>query len=119
MLLGASWAPAVAFGLLLLVLGVRPQDCSDDERYWICVGRALRRGGRARAHPVTNEYFFFAGYVVLQFVVLATAWNILGGYAGYVNFGTPAFFGIGAYTGGRCCSRASARRSRCRSPPPR
>ncbi len=45
-----------------------------------------------------NEYFFFAGYVVLQFVVLATAWNILGGYAGYVNFGTAAFFGIGAYT---------------------
>ena len=30
--------------------------------------------------------------------MLATAWNILGGYAGYVNFGTPAFFGIGAYT---------------------
>ena len=24
-LLGASWAPAVSFGLLLLVLGVRPQ----------------------------------------------------------------------------------------------
>jgi branched-chain amino acid transport system permease protein len=47
---------------------------------------------------VQNEYYFFAGYVVLQFVVLATAWNILGGYAGYVNFGTGAFFGIGAYT---------------------
>ena len=25
MFLGASWAPAVAFGLLLVVLGVRPQ----------------------------------------------------------------------------------------------
>jgi len=47
---------------------------------------------------VQNEYFFFAGYVVLQFVVLATAWNILGGYAGYVNFGSGAFFAIGAYT---------------------
>ena len=45
-----------------------------------------------------NEYVFFAGYVVLTFVVLATAWNILGGYAGYVNFGTPAFFGLGAYS---------------------
>jgi len=44
-----------------------------------------------------NEYFFYAAYMVLTFVVLATAWNILGGYAGYVNFGTPAFFGIGAY----------------------
>lgn len=47
---------------------------------------------------VQNEYFFFAGYVVLQFVVLATAWNILGGYAGYVNFGSGAFFAVGAYT---------------------
>jgi len=45
-----------------------------------------------------NEYVFFAGYVVLTFVVLATAWNILGGYAGYVNFGPPAFFGLGAYS---------------------
>jgi branched-chain amino acid transport system permease protein len=47
---------------------------------------------------VKYEYFFFAGYNVLMFIVLATAWNILGGYAGYVNFGTPAFFGLGAYT---------------------
>ncbi|HXQ68292.1 MAG TPA: branched-chain amino acid ABC transporter permease, partial [Alphaproteobacteria bacterium] len=45
-----------------------------------------------------NEYFFFAGYVVLQYVVLATAWNILGGYTGYVNFGTAAFFALGAYS---------------------
>src|SRR5688500_19063535 len=48
---------------------------------------------------VKNEYLFFATYTVLMYIVLATAWNILGGYAGYVNFGTPAFFGVGAYTG--------------------
>lgn len=42
-------------------------------------------------------YFYFAAYIILQYVVLATAWNILGGYAGYVNFGVSAFFGIGAY----------------------
>ena len=47
---------------------------------------------------IQNEYFFFAGYVVLQYVVLATAWNILGGYTGYTNFGTGAFFAVGAYT---------------------
>jgi branched-chain amino acid transport system permease protein len=45
-----------------------------------------------------NEYYFFAGYTVLQFIVLATAWNILGGYTGYVNFGSAAFFAVGAYT---------------------
>jgi branched-chain amino acid transport system permease protein len=46
---------------------------------------------------IKSEYFFFAAYSVLQFVILATAWNILGGYAGYVNFGSAAFFAIGAY----------------------
>jgi branched-chain amino acid transport system permease protein len=45
-----------------------------------------------------NRYFYFATYIILQYVVLATAWNILGGYTGYVNFGTPAFFALGAYT---------------------
>jgi len=50
------------------------------------------------ARMVNNDYVFFAGYVVLQFIVLATAWNILGGYTGYVNFGSAAFFAAGAYT---------------------
>jgi len=45
-----------------------------------------------------NDYVFFAGYTVLQFIVLATAWNILGGYCGYVNFGSAGFFAIGAYS---------------------
>src|SRR5262245_44609205 len=45
-----------------------------------------------------GDYLLFAGFVVLQYVVLATAWNILGGYCGYVNFGTAAFFAMGAYT---------------------
>jgi branched-chain amino acid transport system permease protein len=50
------------------------------------------------ARALGNDYTYFAGYVVLQFVVLATAWNILGGYCGYVNFGSAAFFAMGAYT---------------------
>ncbi|MCC6776948.1 MAG: branched-chain amino acid ABC transporter permease [Hyphomicrobiales bacterium] len=50
------------------------------------------------ARLVGNDYVFFAGYTVLQFIVLATAWNILGGYTGYVNFGSAAFFALGAYT---------------------
>src|ERR1700675_3016144 len=52
----------------------------------------------ALARLVGNDYVFFAGYVVLQFIVLATAWNILGGYTGYVNFGSAAFFALGAYS---------------------
>lgn len=52
----------------------------------------------AATQLIANDYYFTAAYTVLQFVILATAWNILGGYTGYVNFGTAAFFAIGAYT---------------------
>ena len=45
-----------------------------------------------------NTFVYFAGYVVLQYVVLATAWNIMGGFMGYVNFGTAGFFAVGAYS---------------------
>ena len=62
----------------------------------ICVAVAIAVFMLARL--VGNDYIFFAGYVVLQYIVLATAWNILGGYTGYVNFGSAAFFALGAYT---------------------
>ncbi|TMH71430.1 MAG: branched-chain amino acid ABC transporter permease [Betaproteobacteria bacterium] len=66
-------------------------------KFWLGAAIVLV-GLAAMTSTLKYEYFFFAGYTVLMFVVLATAWNILGGYAGYVNFGTPAFFGLGAYT---------------------
>jgi branched-chain amino acid transport system permease protein len=44
-----------------------------------------------------NDYAFYLGYLVFQYVALALGWNILGGYAGFVNFGASAFFAAGAY----------------------
>ena len=64
----------------------------------LLIGIAIVGAGIALAVVKVNPYFYFAGYVILQYIVIATAWNILGGYAGYVNFGTPAFFAMGAYT---------------------
>jgi len=64
----------------------------------LLAGLAVIVGGILLASLGVNQYLYFAGYVVLQYVVVATAWNILGGYAGYVNFGTSAFFALGAYT---------------------
>jgi branched-chain amino acid transport system permease protein len=66
--------------------------------FWLVaalVGLAVLVGTRLL---FTNEYFYFAAYVVLQYIVLSTAWNILGGYTGYINFGIGAFFALGAYT---------------------
>ena len=64
----------------------------------LAVAVAMVGAGVLLASVKVNPYIYFAGYVILQYVVIATAWNILGGYAGYVNFGTPAFFALGAYT---------------------
>jgi branched-chain amino acid transport system permease protein len=64
----------------------------------LVVGLIVIAAGILLASLRVNPYLYFAGYVILQYVVIATAWNILGGYAGYVNFGTPAFFALGAYT---------------------
>lgn len=57
-------------------------------------------GGLLLTAYIENQYFYFSTYIVLQYIILATAWNILGGYTGYVNFGTGAYFGLGAYTAG-------------------
>src|SRR5213593_1879789 len=64
----------------------------------LALGVVVVLAGIALATMRVNPYLYFAGYVILQYVVIATAWNILGGYGGYVNFGTPAFFALGAYT---------------------
>jgi branched-chain amino acid transport system permease protein len=45
-----------------------------------------------------NDYAFYLAYLVFQYVALALGWNILGGYAGFVNFGASAFFAAGAYS---------------------
>lgn len=66
-------------------------------RFWlgaVLLGAALVAGLRLAG----NEYGYYAGYFILQYVVLASAWNILGGYAGYVNFGAAGFMAAGAYT---------------------
>jgi branched-chain amino acid transport system permease protein len=40
------------------------------------------------------------GVFTVMYVGLATAWNIMGGYTGYVSLGHAAFFGFGAYAFG-------------------
>jgi branched-chain amino acid transport system permease protein len=62
------------------------------------IAAAIAAGGLLLPKLIGNPYYFYAGYVVLQYIVIATGWNILGGYAGYTNFGASAFFGAGAYT---------------------
>lgn len=64
---------------------------------FLATALAVMAGGLMLPQLIGNPYYFFAGYVILQYVVIATGWNVLGGYAGYINFGTSAFFGAGVY----------------------
>jgi branched-chain amino acid transport system permease protein len=69
-----------------------------SNRAFALVAFAVAIAFAAASQLISNEYYFTAAYTVLQFVILATAWNILGGYTGYVNFGSAAFFAVGAYS---------------------
>jgi branched-chain amino acid transport system permease protein len=46
---------------------------------------------------VVDDYLVRAATTVIMLAVLAGAWNLIGGYAGYPSFGNAAFFGLGAY----------------------
>ena len=65
--------------------------------FWIVLA-AVFAAGLAAPHVLGNEYYFHALYVILQATIMAIAWNILGGFTGYVNFGSAGFFAVGAYT---------------------
>ncbi|MGI9421643.1 MAG: branched-chain amino acid ABC transporter permease [Hyphomicrobiaceae bacterium] len=67
------------------------------DKFWL--GALVVLGaGYAFTLLTNNDFYFFASYVVLQGVIMAVAWNILGGFTGYVNFGSAGFFAVGAYT---------------------
>jgi len=48
--------------------------------------------------PESYKYLYNIFFVVNITVLLATSWNILGGFAGQISFGHAGFVGIGAYT---------------------
>ncbi len=45
-----------------------------------------------------SNYFLHIAVLVCVFGGLATAWNIVGGYAGQISLGHAVFYGIGSYT---------------------
>lgn len=49
---------------------------------------------------VDNDYYQHLMILVLMWVVIGSAWNLIAGYTGQVSFGDAAFFGTGAYTAG-------------------
>jgi branched-chain amino acid transport system permease protein len=74
----------------------------------LITGAAARRTAIAVAAAVLlvypwiapNSYMRYAGVLVVMYAVLATSWNLVGGFTGYVSLGHAAFFGLGAYATG-------------------
>src|SRR5437763_2047571 len=46
----------------------------------------------------SNAFYLDIGVALLLAAISASAWNIVGGYAGQVSVGHSMFFGVGAYT---------------------
>lgn len=68
------------------------------------IGRNVRTAGAAvllvalvAAPFVVGIYYAEIVVTGLVFVMLATSWNLLGGYTGQISLGHAAFFGLGAY----------------------
>jgi branched-chain amino acid transport system permease protein len=70
--------------------------------------RTLTRLGLARGIGFTAAFLVFPflftepwvvniAIFTVMYAALATAWNILGGFSGYLSLGHAAFFGMGAY----------------------
>jgi branched-chain amino acid transport system permease protein len=55
----------------------------------------------------TTRYAQHILILVLLYVALGSAWNILGGLAGQLSLGHAAFFGIGAYTAAVIASKSA------------
>ena len=71
--LGSRW-PAIV-SLSATTVGLMAFGLFSDRQGWLAVGTTI-----------------------FMYLAMAQGWNLLGGYAGYLNLGTAAFFGIGAYT---------------------
>ncbi len=55
---------------------------------------------------IAGTYYVRVVTGIFMFGMLASGWNLIGGYTGYPDFGAAAFIGIGAYTTGILMLRA-------------
>ena len=66
---------------------------------WVRLAALLIGTGLVLSFPfiAPNPYILSAGVVVLNYAVLSTGWNFMGGFTGYISLGHAAYFGLGAY----------------------
>jgi branched-chain amino acid transport system permease protein len=72
----------------------------SGQHIWKTVAMAASLAAIVAFGVTANNYILQAGTTLAMSIVLALAWNLVGGYMGYPSFGTAALFGLGAYAGG-------------------
>jgi ABC-type branched-subunit amino acid transport system permease subunit len=73
---------------------------------WLAHGRRTYGGALALGalwlivFPLYTHSLYWQGVLFLCFLyaIMASGWNIISGFAGYVSLGQSAFMGLGAYT---------------------
>ena len=52
------------------------------------------------AYPLVSDNLYYQNMIILStlLAIMASGWNMISGFAGYVSLGHSAFLGIGAYT---------------------
>lgn len=74
----------------------REDGLPSDRRYWYAALAVL-----LLAWPLLFDAFWTRiGLGALMWIGLAQSWNMIGGYAGYLDFGHGAYFGLGAFAAG-------------------
>ena len=49
--------------------------------------------------PMWGENYLISLFLfVFMYITLASSWNLISGFTGYVSFGHVAFWGVGSYT---------------------
>jgi branched-chain amino acid transport system permease protein len=67
---------------------------------WLTIGALVVGAVVCLALPfVASAYLVTLAFLLLMWVAMASSWNLLSGYTGYVSFGHAGFFGVGAYAG--------------------
>lgn len=81
----------------------RPRPKARRSRIVVGVGLLVLLVLLPLSRPVVGTSFNYVmqmATIALMWVTLATSWNLIGGYAGYISLGNNVFFGVGGYLAG-------------------
>ena len=61
-------------------------------------------------YPLVTTNLYYQNMIIMSalLAIMASGWNIISGYAGYVSLGQSAFVGLGGYTVGILATRLDA-----------